>query len=164
MQWLAFHRFSPDLAWRAWLPVALLLVALIQLVRVLTAPAPAAPPLPPVVAPASKQAPTRPDPFPLAWTEEAFALSRLNEDDPRLFDAPVSGLPFSVAGILSSSDPRKSHAILTAGSQQLTVSVGDMLDGTAARVVRIFADRLILAHQERYEALLMPSDPQTTRL
>ncbi|WP_413676610.1 type II secretion system protein N [Pantoea dispersa] len=142
----------------------LFITAFIWLSMVLSAPKPALPPLPHVAPRITTEPHVLPDLFPHDIAEDAFAISRLNADDPRLLNAPLSRLPFSVTGILNSSNPQKSLAILTAGTQQFLVSVNDTLQGSTARVVRIFADRLILAHQDRYETLLMSSDNQKNRL
>ena len=140
------------------LPCILLSMALTWLAFLFSSPKPELPSLPPFKPRLNSEYPLLPDLFPAEVKEDAFAISRMATSDPRLMNAPLSQLPFSVTGILSSANPLKSHAIVNVSNQQFMVSVNDTLEGTSAQVVHIFADRLILAHQDRYEALLLSSD------
>ncbi|WP_449556067.1 type II secretion system protein N [Huaxiibacter chinensis] len=143
------------------LPYTLLSATLVWLAFALTTSKPEVPNLPPVASRVTAEPPELPDLFSLQDIEETFAVSRLTVTDPRLINAPLSQLPFRVTGILSSTDPLKSHAILTANKRQFMVSINDKLEGTSAQVVRIFADRIILTYQDRYEALLI--SPETLK-
>ncbi|WP_075182205.1 type II secretion system protein N [Pantoea sp. 1.19] len=79
----------------------------------------------------------------------------LAPDDRRIVDAPRSRLPLTLTGIVLSSHPRRSLAIVAQGAQQFSLQEQDALPSGGATVVRIFADRVIIAHQGRYESLIM---------
>lgn len=149
----------------AWaLTGTLLLLVATRLAAMFTAPLP---PLPALPAPPVKKSPaprTLPDLFQSGTKTSAYAVTRWSADDPQLYNAPRSSLSLQVSGILSSSNPLKSHAIINSGQQQFMVSVNDILDGTPARVIRIFPDRIILAHQGRYESLVIAQEAQTNSL
>jgi|GEM_PF-2255416 len=99
---------------------------------------------------------------PSAQTE--MLVADIAADDARLFEAPASQLPYQVAGILSSSAPEKASAIIISGKSQSMVSVGETLAGSQAEIIRVFADRVIIAHQGVYESLRMAQDrPASSR-
>ena len=99
---------------------------------------------------------------PSAQTE--MSVADITASDARLFEAPASQLPYQVAGILSSSAPEKARAIIISGKSQSMVSVGETLAGSQAEIIRVFADRVIIAHQGVYESLRMAQDrPASSR-
>ncbi|MCV9879508.1 type II secretion system protein GspC [Brenneria izbisi] len=68
-------------------------------------------------------------------------------------DIPLSTLGISLTGILASEDDGRSIAIIAKDSQQYSRGEGDAVPGYEAKIVTIFADRVVLQYQGRYEAL-----------
>lgn len=75
-----------------------------------------------------------------------------------LRDAPLSALKLQVTGIVASQDPARSIAIIAKDSRQFSQGIGDAVPGYEAKIAAIFADRVIIAYQGRYESLLLFSD------
>ncbi|MFC3396281.1 type II secretion system protein GspC [Brenneria rubrifaciens] len=73
-------------------------------------------------------------------------------------DIPLSTLDITLTGILASEDDKRSIAIIAKDSQQYSRSVGDAIPGYEAKIVTIFADRVVLQYQGRYEALHLYQD------
>lgn len=84
-----------------------------------------------------------------------LAVQQQDDSDEQLLQAPESTLPIKVTGLLSSNLDSLSIAIIQQNQQQITLSIGDVLPGTTATIVRIFPQRVIISHQGRYEALTM---------
>ncbi|RLM19430.1 type II secretion system protein GspC [Brenneria alni] len=68
-------------------------------------------------------------------------------------DIPRSTLNITLTGILASHDAGRSIAIIAKDNQQYSRGIGDAVPGYEARIVTIFADRVVLQYQGRYEAL-----------
>lgn len=153
--------------WRSlfiWLLSALLLiVALLRLIMTLTAGHAFTIELP--VSPENGQNAPRASALNLALFNEKqawspFAVGEMTSDDARLHDAPRSTLPVKVVGIVHQRKADQSLAILAANQQQFTVSSSEALPGYAAKVARIFPDRVIVQYRGHYESLLMESGSQ----
>ncbi len=88
-------------------------------------------------------------------------------DAASLNQVPVSSLKLRLAGLLASSNPARSIAIIEKGNQQVSLSTGDPLPGYDARIAAILPDRIIVNYQGRKEAILLfndsraPSPPPT---
>ncbi len=79
---------------------------------------------------------------------------------------PVSRLAVKITGLVASTDPEKSLAIIRTGSTDSTYRPGDTLKGTQARIESIYPDRVIIRNGAGFESLLMYPDeaqkkPQT---
>ncbi|WP_067515270.1 type II secretion system protein GspC [Endozoicomonas ascidiicola] len=70
-------------------------------------------------------------------------------------DIPVSRIAARITGLVFSSNPEGSLAIIRSGSSDLTYRKGDTLKGTQATVDAIYSDRVIIQNGVRYESLLM---------
>ena len=70
-------------------------------------------------------------------------------------DAPETALNLELRGIVSSADPESGFAIIVAGGRQAAYDVGDEVPG-GAEVRGIYADRVVLLHNGRYETLRLP--------
>lgn len=87
-------------------------------------------------------------------------------DAASLNQVPVSSLKLRLAGLLASSNPARSIAIIEKGNQQVSLSTGDP-PGYDARIAAILPDRIIVNYQGRKEAILLfndsraPSPPPT---
>lgn len=73
-------------------------------------------------------------------------------------DIPLSSLQLTVTGIVASKQAQYAIAIIAKDSRQFSRGVGDAVPGYEARIVTIFADRIVLEHQGRYEALYLYQD------
>ena len=71
---------------------------------------------------------------------------------------PVSRLAARISGIVSSSNPSRSLAIIKVGGSDKTYRIGETLKGTRAKVHEIYPDRVILVNGNRFESLLMYPD------
>ncbi|CPR19675.1 type II secretion system protein GspC [Brenneria goodwinii] len=79
--------------------------------------------------------------------------------DPALLtDIPVTALKLRLTGVLASPDPKRAIAIIAKENQQFSRSVGETVPGYEARVAAISAERVVLEHQGRYEALRLYDD------
>ncbi|WP_421227371.1 GspC family type II secretion system variant ExeC [Aeromonas enteropelogenes] len=73
-------------------------------------------------------------------------------------NAPRTQLNAQLNGVLASSDPARSIAIIAISGRQNSYGVGDMIDGTQAKIRQIFADRVIIAHNGRDETLMLDGE------
>ena len=91
-----------------------------------------------------------------------FGLAAKNNPAPtdatHLNQVPVSSLKLRLTGLLTSSNPARSIAIIEKGNQQVSLSSGDTIPGYDARIVAILPDRIIVNYQGRKEAILLFND------
>lgn len=91
-----------------------------------------------------------------------FGLAAKNNPAPtdatHLNQVPVSSLKLRLTGLLASSNPARSIAIIEKGNQQVSLSYGDTIPGYDARIVAILPDRIIVNYQGRKEAILLFND------
>ncbi|PJR48967.1 type II secretion system protein GspC [Klebsiella sp. H-Nf2] len=91
-----------------------------------------------------------------------FGLAAKNSPAPtdatHLNQVPVSSLKLRLTGLLASSNPARSIAIIEKGNQQVSLSSGDTVPGYDARIVAILPDRIIVNYQGRKEAILLFND------
>lgn len=73
-------------------------------------------------------------------------------------DAPKTQLNAQLNGVLASSDPAKSIAIIAHNGLQNSYGIGDYIDGTQARIRQVFADRVIIARDGRDETLMLDGE------
>ncbi|MGX6595239.1 type II secretion system protein GspC [Klebsiella quasivariicola] len=81
-----------------------------------------------------------------------------------LNQVPVSSLKLRLTGLLASSNPARSIAIIEKGKQQVSLSVGDTTPGYDARIAAILPDRIIVNYQGRQEAILLFNDSRAAPL
>ncbi|AMO58276.1 hypothetical protein GZ77_21345 [Endozoicomonas montiporae] len=73
---------------------------------------------------------------------------------------PRSRLSARITGIVASSIPERSLAIINFRSEDKTYRIGDRLNGANAEVVDIYPDRVIVKNNGQHEALLLyPNNP-----
>lgn len=91
-----------------------------------------------------------------------FGLAAKNNPAPtdatHLNQVPVSSLKLRLTGLLASSNPARSIAIIEKGNQQVSLSSGDTIPGYDARIVAILPARIIVNYQGRKEAILLFND------
>ncbi|MCR3960569.1 GspC family type II secretion system variant ExeC [Aeromonas veronii] len=73
-------------------------------------------------------------------------------------NAPRTQLNAQLNGVLSSSDPAKSIAIIAMSGIQNSYGVGDMIDGTQARIRQVYPDRVIIERDGRDETLMLDGE------
>lgn len=73
-------------------------------------------------------------------------------------NAPKTQLNAQLNGVLASTDPAKSIAIVAHNGQQNTYGIGDYIDGTQAKIRQVFADRIIIARDGRDETLMLDGE------
>ena len=83
-------------------------------------------------------------------------------------NAPRTQLNAQLNGVLASSDPAKSIAIIAMSGIQNSYGLGDMIDGTQARIRQVYPDRVIIERDGRDETLMLDGEeygkplPQTS--
>lgn len=75
-------------------------------------------------------------------------------------DIPLSSLQLTVTGIVASKQSERSIVIIAKDGRQFSRGIGDAVPGYDARIATILADRIVLEHQGRYEALYLYRDDQ----
>ncbi|MFL9594741.1 GspC family type II secretion system variant ExeC [Aeromonas veronii] len=73
-------------------------------------------------------------------------------------NAPRTQLNAQLNGVLASSDPAKSIAIIAMSGIQNSYGVGDMIDGTQARIRQVYPDRVIIERDSRDETLMLDGE------
>lgn len=73
-------------------------------------------------------------------------------------NAPRTQLNAQLNGVLASSEPAKSIAIIAMSGIQNSYGVGDMIDGTQARIRQVFSDRVIIERDGRDETLMLDGE------
>ncbi len=78
-------------------------------------------------------------------------------------DAPKTSLKLTLSGIVASSIPEKSLAIVENKGKQQTYGLEETIEGTEAVIKEIQVDRIILLNQGSYESLLLDPDSKAHR-
>ena len=73
-------------------------------------------------------------------------------------NAPRTQLNAQLNGVLASSDPAKSIAIIAMSGIQNSYGVGDMIDGTQARIRQVYPEREIIERDGRDETLMLDGE------
>ncbi|WP_429038244.1 GspC family type II secretion system variant ExeC [Aeromonas veronii] len=73
-------------------------------------------------------------------------------------NAPRTQLNAQLNGVLASSDPAKSIAIIAMSGIQNSYGVGDMIDGTQALIRQVYPDRVIIERDGRDETLMLDGE------
>ncbi|MGH1409203.1 MAG: GspC family type II secretion system variant ExeC [Aeromonas sp.] len=73
-------------------------------------------------------------------------------------NAPRTQLNAQLSGVLASSDPAKSIAIIAMSGIQNSYGIGDLIDGTQARIQQIYPDRVIIERDGRDETLMLDGE------
>ncbi|WP_447731625.1 GspC family type II secretion system variant ExeC [Aeromonas veronii] len=73
-------------------------------------------------------------------------------------NAPRTQLNAQLNGVLASSDPAKSIAIIAMSGIQNSYGVGDMIDSTQARIRQVYPDRVIIERDGRDETLMLDGE------
>lgn len=92
----------------------------------------------------------------LALFGKALAKAQLNTAIAT--NAPRTRLNAQLNGVLASSDPAKSIAIIAISGIQNSYGVGDLIDGTQAQIRQVFADRVIIEREGQDETLMLDGE------
>jgi general secretion pathway protein C len=85
---------------------------------------------------------------------QLFGLD-IPESDPAQSSAPKSRLNAQLTGIMASSIASRSLAIIARNGQQQSYVIGDVIQGTDARIDNIFPDRVLITRQGQQEVLFL---------
>ncbi|CNJ23566.1 general secretion pathway protein GspC [Yersinia mollaretii] len=87
--------------------------------------------------------------------KDIYRVGHLSWEDPLFSQAPPSHLAVRLVGILNSTTPENSIAIIEQNKRQHSYTQGEALPEKKAVVIKIFADRVILDQQGYYKSLLL---------
>lgn len=87
--------------------------------------------------------------------KDIYRVGHLSLEDPLFYQAPPSQLAVRLVGILNSSTPENSIAVIEHNKRQHSYTQGEALPEKKAVVVKIFADRVIIDQQGYYKSLLL---------
>ncbi|WP_245688501.1 type II secretion system protein GspC [Vibrio sonorensis] len=73
-------------------------------------------------------------------------------------DAPKSRLNVILVGVVQSSNAEKSLAVIARQNKQVTYGVGEIIEGTRAKVKIVLSDRVIIDNQGRDETVMLNGD------
>ncbi|CAG8999272.1 MAG: Type II secretion system protein C [Candidatus Celerinatantimonas neptuna] len=82
------------------------------------------------------------------------APERISQHDSR---APTTQLPIVLNGVLFSSDPDKALAVIARAGKQLIYGPGEKIEGTQAKVERIYPTFIVLNRSGHRERLYLPN-------
>ncbi|USD65189.1 type II secretion system protein GspC [Vibrio sp. SCSIO 43136] len=74
---------------------------------------------------------------------------------PTVVDAPKTRLNLNLVGVVASSDPSRSLAIIANRGKQDTYGLEEPIEGTRASLKAVFADRVIIENQGKDETLML---------
>ncbi len=78
--------------------------------------------------------------------------------------APKTRLSLTLSGLVTSSEPTASMAIIAKGNQQESYFIGNHIADTRVRLHQILADRVILDNEGTLEALYLDKEPAASRV
>lgn len=73
----------------------------------------------------------------------------------KLEDAPKSRLNVVVVGVVTSTNPQKSLAVVAKGGKQATYGINETIEGTRAKLVQVQSDRIIVDNAGRNETVML---------
>lgn len=77
-------------------------------------------------------------------------------DKPKIIDAPKTQLALRLTGVVTTPNPRNSHAMIEVERGQTTVvRVGSKIGKTGARLNAVFGDHILIEHQGALEKLVI---------
>ncbi|WP_087023274.1 type II secretion system protein GspC [Thaumasiovibrio subtropicus] len=78
-------------------------------------------------------------------------------------NAPETRLNLNLVGVVASTNPTTSLAIIANRNQQNTYKIDDPIEGTRATLVAVFADRVIIRNSGRDETLMLDGNKFTSQ-
>jgi general secretion pathway protein C len=77
-------------------------------------------------------------------------------------DAPKTSLSILLTGVVASTTETMGLAVIDSRGVQDTYGLGDKISGTSASLKEVYADRIIITNNGRYETLMLDGLPYTT--
>ena len=74
---------------------------------------------------------------------------------PTLEEAPKSRLNVILVGVVKSSNPEKSLAVVASGGQQTTYGINEVIEGSRAKLIQVQVDRIIVDNSGRNETVML---------
>lgn len=99
--------------------------------------------------------------FDMAGLQNSQLFGRYQQDTPKvvekpkLEDAPKTRLNVVLVGVVTSTTPEKSLAVVANRGKQNTYGVGESIDGTRAKIVQVQVDRVIIDNSGRNETVML---------
>ncbi|RTZ14788.1 type II secretion system protein GspC [Vibrio aquaticus] len=84
-----------------------------------------------------------------------FQQSNPVVEQPKVQDAPKSRLNVVLVGLVTSSDPSKSLAVIANRGRQATYGINEVIEGTRAKLIQVQADRVIIDNAGRDETVML---------
>lgn len=81
----------------------------------------------------------------------------------QITDAPKTSLSIQLTGVVASTAERNGLAVIESRGSQETYSLGDKIKGTSASLKEVYADRVIITNNGRYETLMLDGLKYTTQ-
>lgn len=76
-------------------------------------------------------------------------------EQPKVQDAPKSRLNVVLVGVVTSSNPAKSLAVIANRGQQVTYGIDEVIEGTRAKLIQVQSDRVIIDNSGRNETVML---------
>ncbi|WP_299009353.1 type II secretion system protein GspC [uncultured Shewanella sp.] len=73
----------------------------------------------------------------------------------QITDAPKTSLSIQLTGVVASTKEQQGLAVIASSGGQETYSLGDKIKGTSASLKEVYADRIIITNNGRYETLML---------
>ncbi|WP_417762336.1 type II secretion system protein GspC [Shewanella sp.] len=83
------------------------------------------------------------------------ALAAAQQTPEMITDAPKTSLSILLTGVVASTAEQRGVAVIESRGSQNTYSLGDKIDGTSASLKDVYADRIIITNNGRYETLML---------
>ncbi|KFZ36621.1 general secretion pathway protein GspC [Shewanella mangrovi] len=80
---------------------------------------------------------------------------RANQAPVLITDAPKTNLSILLTGVVASTAERRGVAVIQSAGSQDTYGLGDKIKGTSASLKEVYADRIIITNNGRYETLML---------
>lgn len=74
---------------------------------------------------------------------------------PQVQDAPKSRLNVVLVGVVTSTNPEKSLAVIANRGQQATYGINEVIEGTRAKLIQVQVDRVIIDNSGRNETVML---------
>ncbi|QSX33518.1 type II secretion system protein GspC [Shewanella avicenniae] len=86
---------------------------------------------------------------------DAAATQRANQAPVLITDAPKTSLSILLTGVVASTAEQRGVAVIQSAGSQETYGLGDKIKGTSASLKEVYADRIIITNNGRYETLML---------
>ncbi len=84
-----------------------------------------------------------------------YQEQRVVLEKPKVQDAPKSQLNVVLVGVVTSTNPNKSLAVIANRGKQATYGIGEVIEGTRAKLYQVQQDRVIVDNSGRNETVML---------